>query len=126
MMKYERVPYQKIKFSALDAYYDFCRDRAVGMGWSHEQILGSVDYEYENVYELPIEKLMLRIVLLVLSGGWHKDVEQNIRQRVTDSFIHNGLEKLLEGIPSDEAEEFCRDLAALKLIHASLQETPSK
>ena len=116
MTKHERMPYQEIKSLVLSAYYDFCRDRGVGLGWSHEQILGSVSYEYENVFALPLENLMLRVVQLVLSGGWYKDGELNARNWVTNFFSEYNLDEFLEKMPVEESEEFYRDLKIAKLI----------
>lgn len=115
MMINERVSYQKIKSLVLMAYFDFCRDRAIGMGWPHDQILGSVAYEYENVFTSQIEKLMFCVVQLVMSGGWYKDVESSARKWIAELLAEISIEKLLEGIQPDEAKEFSRDLEILKL-----------
>ena len=112
----ERVTYGAIKTWVLEAYYDFCRDRGFGAGWGHDGVMGAVEYEYEGAFERPIENVMLKVIELVLSGGWHKEVEHNIRRKIADQLAEYGLEKLLADVPADEAEAFRHDLRILKLI----------
>lgn len=112
----ERVNYGTIKTWVLEAYYDFCRDRGHGKGWNHDGVLGAVEYEYECAFDRPVENVMLKVVELVLSGGWHKEIEQNIRRRIAEQLAKHGLENLLADVPADEAEAFRRDLTILKLI----------
>lgn len=111
-----RVDYGTIKSWVLEAYYDFCRDRGHAKGWSHDAILGSVEYEYECTFERPVENLMLKVAELVLSGGWHKEVEKNIRDKIFSNIKENGLENLLAGVPEEEYELFQHDLRVLKII----------
>lgn len=112
----ERVTYQAIKVWALEAYYDFCRDRGLVKRWSHREILGSVDYEFENAFERPVEKLMLSVVQLVLSGGWYAEAERNMRRSIEGQLAEHGLENLLADVPQEEAKLFKHDLTILKLI----------
>jgi hypothetical protein len=84
-------------------------------GWHHEQVMGYVSYTFEDGFERPIEDLMWRVILLVLSGGWHKEIEQNIRREVAAQIAKHGLENLLAGVPTNEAETFRHDLKILKL-----------
>jgi len=112
----KRVNYETIKAWVLEAYYDFCRDRGHGESWSQDGVLGAVEYEYECTFERPVENLMLKVIELVLSGGWHKEIEQNIRKRIAVQLAEHGLENLLADVPSDEAEAFRHDLNILKLI----------
>ena len=115
-MNYERTTYRKIKSLIFDAYYDFCRERGVGMGWPHEQVLASVAYEYENVFELPVENLMLRTILLILSGAWYKEGESNARKWVEELLEKDSFAQLVKEIPAEEAEELYRDMKGVKLI----------
>jgi hypothetical protein len=85
-------------------------------GWPHEQIMGYVDYQFENSFERPVEKLMWRVVLLVLSGGWHPDWDSSTRQLIADQISEYGLESLLADVPNEEAETFRHDLKILNLI----------
>ena len=123
-MKRERATYRQIKFAVLGAYFDFCRDRGIGLGWPHEQVLGSVAYEYENVFESSLENLMLRVVLLVCSGGWYKNADENARNWIAGLLRENEIADLLKAVPFEESEEFVHDLRALKLILENDQSVP--
>ncbi|MCD4505199.1 hypothetical protein ABH309_23845 [Chromobacterium piscinae] len=111
-----RTEYGAIKEMVLSAYFDFCRDRGHGYGWSHDRVLGSVEYEFECTFELPVEVLMLKVVELILSGGWHREVESNIRQKIVSIINEHGLEELLEGVSAGEIDEFKHDLEIIRLI----------
>lgn len=112
----DRVSYGTIKAWALDAYFNFCRDGAFIGGASHREILGHVDLDFESVYESQIENLMLCVVQLVLSGGWYPDAERSMRKKIADKISVEGLDNLLQGVPSEEAELFKHDLRILKFI----------
>jgi len=111
-----RVPYETIKARVMDAYYDFCRDRGLVDRRCQAEILGSVDYEFENSYELPVENLMLCVVQLVLSGGWDLDSEVYMRKRISDQLAEHGWDYFFSAVPSDEANVFRHDLSILKLV----------
>ncbi|SMF67367.1 Immunity protein Imm2 [Trinickia caryophylli] len=85
-------------------------------GWSHREVLGSVDYAFEGTYESKVENLMLCVVQLVLSGGWYPEAEQSMRGKISGQFLAEGLDNLLQGVPQAEAEQFKHDLKILKLI----------
>ena len=111
-----RETYQTIKSDALETYFEGCRDHAIIKGWSHENIIGYVDYQFEHSYNLPIEKLMWNVVLLVLTGGWHKEQEKGVRHWISDCLSQNKLELLLADVPKDEADEFMHDMKILQLV----------
>jgi hypothetical protein len=115
MLHEERVTYETLKSWALDAYYDGCRDLASMKGWSHEQVLAYVVHTFEDGFERPVEDLMWRVILLVLSGGWHPNWEAGARQTITDQLSQGGLEALLLGVPREEIELFRHDLRVLEL-----------
>ncbi|MCG3577632.1 hypothetical protein, partial [Ralstonia solanacearum] len=111
----ERISYQTLKEWALDAYYDGCRDHALMQGWSHEQVWGFVSYSFEEGFARPVENLMWHVILLVLSGGWHGEIERNSRGVISTIIVEYGLERLLVDVPVDEVEVFRHDLKILKL-----------
>ncbi|RXV70001.1 hypothetical protein D1006_29305 [Burkholderia stabilis] len=78
--------------------------------------MGHVDLNFEGVYESQIENLMLCVVQLVLSGGWYPDAERSMRKKIADKISVEGLDNLLQGVPSEEAELFKHDLRILKFI----------
>ena len=116
MLHEDRVTYETLKSWALECYYEGCRDHAVMKGWPHEQIMGYVDYQFENVFERPVEDVMWRVVLLVLSGGWNKDWYSRARQLIADQISESGIDNILIEVPAGEAELFRNDLKILKLI----------
>jgi hypothetical protein len=115
MQSQERIPYQSLKDWALDAYFDGCRDLALMRKFPHEQIIGFVSYAFEDGFERPIEDLMWRVILLILSGGWHPELEERNRKTITKDIAEQGLDRLLSGVPKEEAELFKHDLTILKL-----------
>jgi len=116
MLHEERVTYMTLKSWALECYYEGCRDHALMKGRPHEQIMGYVDYQFENVFERSVEICMWRVVLLVLSGGWHPEWSLRARQLIVDQIAAQNLQDLLADVPTDEADLFLHDLEILKLI----------
>ncbi|RQR43490.1 hypothetical protein DIE20_11545 [Burkholderia sp. Bp9131] len=116
MLHEERVLYGTIKEWALETYFNFCRDRALVLKMSQREVMGYVDYEYEEAFERPIEQLMFRIVELILSGGWNDHLAKYFRESAETIITEHGLESLLEGVPEEEAGTFKHDLRILKFI----------
>lgn len=116
MLHDERVTYETLKSWALECYYEGCRDHAVMKGWPHEQIMGYVSYQFENIFERSSESLMWKVILLVLSGGWHPNWDSRARQVIIDQIVAHGLDSILADVPEEEAELFQHDLRILKLI----------
>ncbi|WP_343741669.1 hypothetical protein [Herbaspirillum huttiense] len=112
----ERITYQTLKVCALDSYFDFCRDSGLVSQWSHEQVIARVDYSFEEGFERPIEDLMWRVIVLILSGGWHVEFAERNRALIADLIAENGLQNMLSDLPLEEAEIFEHDLKILKLI----------
>lgn len=116
MLHEERLTYETLKMWALDCYYEGCRDHAATKGWSHEQIMAYVDYQFEHSFERPVEQLMWRVILLVMSGGWNKVWCFSAREIIVEQLKENSIESILFGIPLGEAELFMHDLRVLRLI----------
>ncbi|WP_321818293.1 MULTISPECIES: hypothetical protein [unclassified Paraburkholderia] len=111
-----RVSYKSIKADVLDLYFTLCRDRAIEDGWSHREVLGSIDCEFDGVFDLRVENIMLSVIRLILSGGWSSDSKENLSRYISEQIAMEGLENILRGIPSEEAELFKHDLKILKFI----------
>jgi len=111
-----RVAYQAMKAWLLDAYYEFCRDQGARLKWWHELILRSATHEHEDQLHLPIERIMLCVVQLVLSGGRYPDADSRARRWIVEQLQRHGLTDLVAMLPADEASAFHRDLESLKLI----------
>ena len=73
-------------------------------------------YQFEDGFERPIEDLMWRVVLLVLSGGWRPEWDVSQRQFIVNRIAELGLELLLIEVPAKEADLFRHDLKILKLV----------
>jgi hypothetical protein len=114
-IKSNRKTYEEIKSDVLNAYFAFCRDHGLALKRPFEQVLGAVDYNFEGVFILPVENMMLGVVMLVLSGGRYPDVEENIRKKIKGYIVPFGLEATLADLPSIERDEFLHDLEVLKL-----------
>jgi hypothetical protein len=83
------------------------------MNMTHFEVIGYVDYEFESSFGRPIERLMFRVVELVLSGGWHEALEKNIRRDAPAIMAEHDLKALLQGVPEEESESFKHDLRIL-------------
>ncbi|AIP51184.1 hypothetical protein [Burkholderia pseudomallei] len=116
MLHDERVPYETIKSWALQSYFEGCRDLAIGQGWPHDQIMGYVSSAFEDGFDRDIENLMWNVIIFILSGGMHPDVEDGIKRAILDKIYSIGLNNLLQGVPAEEAELFRHDLRILKFI----------
>ena len=112
----KNICYSQIKAEALSIYYDFCRDRVGGGQSTHENILAQVDYHFDGTFNSSIEKLMFYVVELVLSGGWHPQIEEYCRTQIAEWLQANDLNAEMSKISSSEAVEFIRDLELLRLL----------
>ncbi|VWB41031.1 MULTISPECIES: hypothetical protein [Burkholderia] len=112
----DRTTYEIMKADVLGLYFNFCRDRGLVGRYSHLEVLGYIDYEYDGAFESRLEILMFRVIWLVLSGGWHADLEKTMRDKISNQISTEGLNDLLQGVPADEAELFRHDLRILKFI----------
>lgn len=111
----QRVTYSTIKCWITDAYFDFCRDRAIVLGRPHLEILAGISYEFESSFERPVERLMMEVVCMVLTGGWYQLPMKHHQDQIQKLITENGLENLLAAVPKDEADLFRHDLKILKL-----------
>ncbi|NVM78450.1 hypothetical protein FHW83_004278 [Duganella sp. SG902] len=100
----------------MDAYFDYCRDRALKGGHSHSEIVGYVSCVFEGGFERSIENLMWDVVVLVISGGWYFDWDAKLRENIANRIRADGLDNILAGVPNDEVDVFVRDLKLVGLI----------
>ncbi|MYM87486.1 hypothetical protein GTP91_09870 [Rugamonas sp. FT82W] len=78
--------------------------------------MGYVSYTFEDGFERPVEDLMWRVIMLVLSGGWHRMWEERARREIIERIEEGGLENILAGVPQEEVEIFRHDLKILKIF----------
>ncbi|MBU9848890.1 hypothetical protein [Rahnella aceris] len=116
MLNEERVTYNTLKDSALESYFDYCRDLALKRGTTHEEIIGYVSYTFEDGFERLIENLMWQVILLVISGGWYPERKKIMRSEIIIILSENNLEDMLINVPSDERKLFLHDLKILEFI----------
>lgn len=69
MIDENRENYATIKSWLLETYFDACRDLSI-------QKNGVTFYQFENSFELPIEKFMLFIAELILTANWDEALKK--------------------------------------------------
>lgn len=109
-----RVVYATMKTWLLDAYYEFCQNQGSRLKWWHEIVLRGATHEHAE--HLPIERVMLCVVQLVLSGGRYPEADSQARRWIAEQLKQHGLTNLLVTLPADEASAFHRDLESLQLV----------
>lgn len=112
----QRLTYKNIKEWVLEDYFDFSRDTGVREHGGHDQVLGRLCLEFEDGFERPVENLMLKVILLVISCGLHIEWEVGVQKTIIALIAEHGLDALLADLPQEEAETFRHDLKILKLI----------
>ncbi|ADU36363.1 hypothetical protein Varpa_2157 [Variovorax paradoxus EPS] len=59
---------------------------------------------------------MFCVIELILSGGWHEDVERNCRLWIEAWKVNNDINDLFDEISIEEMELFMHDAKVLKLF----------
>jgi hypothetical protein len=119
----ERIPYKVMRWWFLDCYYSFCKIKIInknesGEEWSTSEHESGYAYEQqENSYQLPIEKLMLEVLVLVLDGGrGSQEFYSYHKNKISDLLQSHDLTAMRESICGEERREFESDLRLLQLI----------
>ncbi|QHM96547.1 hypothetical protein [Kosakonia sacchari] len=119
-MNYERVTYKEIKFSFLDSCYSYCRHKVKdikkgGPGWAEgEHEIGYAYEQFENAYDLPIEKLMLEVVALIFWGGRCSEHSYILHKKAIDRILSEiNLDVLVSILGDDERQDFLGDIELL-------------
>ncbi|MEQ4454279.1 hypothetical protein ABNT06_23110 [Kosakonia sacchari] len=119
-MNYERVTYQEIKLSFLDSCYSYCRHKLKGIkrggaGWAEgEHEIGYAYEQFENAYDLPIEKLMLEVVALIFWGGRCPAHSYVLHKKSIDRILSEiNLDVLVSILGDDERQDFLGDIELL-------------
>ncbi|ARB82704.1 MULTISPECIES: hypothetical protein [Yersinia] len=122
-MSYERIDYQEIKSSFLESCYRCCRHKLKdinrgGLGWTEgEHEIGYAYYQFENAYELPIEKLMLEVVTLILWAGRCPEQSEILhRNEIKKILSAHPLDELIKDIAEEECSDLLYDMKLLKLV----------
>lgn len=112
----ERMTYESLKAFALESYFDFSRNNGLFDQGGHNQVLGRLCLEFEDGFERPVENLMWKVILLVISCGLHIEWEVGVQKTIIALIAEHGIDALLADLPEEEAETFRHDLKILKLI----------
>jgi hypothetical protein len=122
-MSYERIDYQEIKSSFLESCYNCCRHKLKdinrgGSGWAEgEHEIGYAYYQFENAYELPIEKLMLEVVTLILWAGRCPERSERLhRIEINGILSKNDINEMVAHLEEEERKDLLYDMKLLKLI----------
>lgn len=109
-----RVNFRKLKQWVLEQIYDDYRASIPPRRspFNRMQSLANIADGYENVFERPIENLMLAVILIVLGTGEEK-WESYFRGEIEKILSDYDLSDLLEELESDERSYFRVDLQIL-------------
>ncbi|WP_114196275.1 hypothetical protein [Edaphovirga cremea] len=122
-MNSERIDYYEIKRDFLDYCYDGCRHKLINIargtsGLSKDEDgIGYASYQYEGVYQLPVEQLMLAVInLILMAARGPEHVEMYHRKEIKQILSAHPLDELLKDLGEEEREDLLRDMKALQLI----------
>lgn len=122
-MTEERIGYEEIKNSFLRCYYIYCRNKLDsfnrrGEVWGEsESEIGYAYYQFEDSYDLDIEKLMLNVITLVLMAGrGPKQVEKNLRESINSILKNKALNVIVQNITEEEKIDLLYDMSLLGII----------
>lgn len=122
-MNSERVDYYEIKKDFLECCYDGCRQKLknIARGTSgvpqDDDGVGYAAYQYEGVYQLPIEQLMLAVInLILMAARGPEHVEVFYRKEIKKILSANPLDELLKELEEEERKDLLCDMKALQLI----------
>ncbi|WP_342308089.1 Imm2 family immunity protein [Pseudomonas fluorescens] len=113
-----RVTYGEIRAWFLGSYYSYCKVKLSHQSsWAEgESEVGYAYGELESSFELPIEKLMLEVIVLILSAGRAPRIVQKYHLDTISKLLEEiELSSILEDLPFDEVAEFKDDLGLLGL-----------
>ncbi|WP_206194077.1 hypothetical protein [Serratia microhaemolytica] len=122
-MSDERIDYYEIRSSFLECCYEGCRVKLnnIARGSSglpkSDDGMGYASYQYEGVYQLPVERLMLEVVhLILMAARGPENVEAYHRNEINKIFSEHPLDELIQDIGEEERKELLRDMKLLKLL----------
>jgi len=114
----DRVTYGEIRACFFSCYYNYCRAKISHLSpWAEgESEVGYAYNELENSFDLPVEKLMLEVLVLILSAGRSSEkVRKYHLDAIRELLKDNKLSSVLNNLPWDEAVELRKDLTVLDL-----------
>jgi hypothetical protein len=122
-MNSERIDYYEIKRDFLDCCYAGCRAMLSDITAGNSQWpegtdeRGYASYQYEGVYQLPIEQLMLAVInLILMAARGPEHVEMFHRKEIKKILSAHPLDELIKDIAEEERSDLLYDMKLLKLI----------
>jgi len=114
----DRVPYAEMRSWLLGCYYEYCRGkiRSAETWIDGEHEIGFAYNEFDDAFKLPVERLMLEVLALILSGGRFPPGDTMHRKKIASLLTAYALDDLLSELSGDELHELRTDLQLLKLI----------
>lgn len=87
----------------------------IELGQPHEQAIGYVAFNCQDAFAEPAEDIMFHFILLILSGGWHKQNESRLRDLLLKKVKDYGLTNFLASMDAPDVESLKLDALALKI-----------
>ncbi|WP_239384284.1 Imm2 family immunity protein [Delftia tsuruhatensis] len=115
----ERLSYGEMRNYFLSCYYEYCRLKLRDCNeWvAGESEAGYAYGEFENSFEIPIEKLMLEVLALIMLAGRSSEEIKNFHLNSIANILKSmDLASVLQELPADEKDELVTDLKILGLF----------
>jgi len=112
-MSIRSLSYAEIKSEILTQYLSLAFDRGARLGFPLEQVVGSVSYECEPLFEDPLAEAMASTVYLALSWSAPHIFNGRPRSHLVQLLGNPKVREALNASAPTEREEFLRDLDAL-------------
>ena len=122
-MNYRRTNYDDIRDLVFSCYFTYCKQKIRSkQRWLPPDQEHEVSFAYEqldNAFDLPIERLMLELVVLILDAGRGSDEFILFHRGMVDSILSSSsIDELLLTLPSEEKSMFLDDLKLLQIVPA--------
>lgn len=115
----ERDTYYMIKEIFLGNLFDLCKDfnqLKSTNDYNYSTFISIIDDDFLYTYESSIEKLMFKVVCLIMTGGWDESLVKYFTNEIALILSEFSLDQLLIDIPKEEASDFIEDLKAVNLM----------
>lgn len=133
-MSYQRTNYEGIRDLLLSGCYAYCRHKIKSKKrWLSSDQEHEVSFAYEqldNAFDLPIERLMLEVAVLILDAGRGNQDFFSFHRNAIDSIMSSeNVGALIQALPEDERSSFLDDLDLLEIgtqsISTAAKEPPA-
>lgn len=119
-MSHQRTHYEGIRDLVLSGYYAYCRQKVKSkQRWLPPDQEHEVSFAYaqlDNAFDLPIERLMLEVVVLILDAGRGSDEFVSFHRRMVESIMSStSVDDLALTLPDEERSMFLDDLKLLEI-----------